>query len=584
MKKIISLLLALVMAFSLFACGNDTNPGQSENPGKPDVQQPADQSGETDDVVEATHFEVIADDVTIETMAWNRGDVTVYNVGGSGFEKKTPDDTIIFGTNSTVKGCDPAGDMQEYIWNFNVYESLMQYDPTTGELKPWLATAWEFDAEGKLHITLREGVKFHSGGTMTAEDVLFTLQRVASTPRCKASDALKTIDFDNCVIEDDYHLVLALKQPNGSLVTYLASNFCGIMSKEFVESVDKKYSYMDADCGTGPYYLVSSVTDASQTFKKFDEYWGEPASVGNIIFRRYEDYISMFIDYENGDIDACFRNNYDSASRVASGECGNTTIYCVPNNRNILLTFATIGDKTPFADVRVRQAFAECINYDDLIFAVYENEAMAKNATSPFMAGFQYATDVGSYEYNPDHARQLMKEAGYSVDNPCEVKLMVTSGGGTNDLCVETIQAFASEVGFNISIDSVKTSVLMESLNSLEYPAEYDVFVQTGDVGSTSPDSLLSGRDAYGKAEGEFAPAKAIDDAKFHELYAAAEATTDEVERTRLYAELQQLIQDNIWFMNLLPNVSMVFVRDYIEGTEFLSGYSARWSSWSLAN
>lgn len=570
----------------MIACGNsNSDQPANDNADKPgtDIQQPADGANNGGGTVAANHFDVIADDVTIETMDWNRGEVTIYNVGGDGFAKKTPDDTIIFGTNSTIKGCDPAIEMQEFIWNFNVYESLMQYNTTTGEMEPCLATDWTVDEDGSIHLTLREGVKFHSGGTMTAEDVLFTLQRVANTPRCKARDACNSIDFEKSVIEDDYHLTLVMKEENGSLLSYLASNFCGIVSKDFIESVGKDYSFMEADCGTGPYYLVETVTSASQTFKKFDEYWGEVASVGNIIFRRYEDYISMFIDYENGDIDACFRNNYDSASRVASGKCGNTTLYVVPSNRNILLNFS-MDEDSPFADERVRKAFAVCINYEDLVYGVYGNEAMASTATSPFMKGIRYAADVGSYVYDPNTARTLMEEAGYSTSNPCEVKLMVTSGGGTNDLCVEIIQAYASEVGFNISIDSVKTSALQEALNSLDYPAEYDVFVNTGDVGNTDPSSLLTGRDAYGKEIGDFAPAKAIFDEKFHELNTAAEGTLDEAKRAELYEEIQQLIFDKVYFMNLLPNVSMVFVRDYIEDTEFLNGYSARWSSWSLVN
>lgn len=585
-KQIIALLLALILVFSCCACDAET--GQANNNGSTGDSE---NSSSVDDTSEPilnadgieVHFDDIDDSIVVEQIEWFREPIVSYTAPSGSQAKKTPEGTIIFGTSGNIQGAYPVTNQQENVWCFNVYESLFQRNYVTGEIDPWLATDYYYDDDGNFHITLREGVKFHDGNTMTAEDVLYTLKLSYDDPKARAYTIMQNIDFENSVIEDDYHLTLAFKSHIGSILDVLASGYCSIMSKEFVESVGEDYPYLEADAGTGAYYLVETVTDISQTFKRFDGYWGDAPEVETVVCKKYNDETVMFIDFLNGELDFSFRTSYDDVLDILAGEYTDLTLFRLPVNRYKYVYFNTNDEDSPCTDLRVRQAIAYCIDYDALSYAVYGSDAIADGQmTSCFMPGISYQADIGKYEYNPELSKQLLAEAGYGDSNPCVLSLVCGSNNNL-DAIGELIQYYCREVGIEVSVDVLKSSALKDNTSGLMKDSPYDLVVNTGDFGNGSPTGLLSTRDAYGREEGEYNPLTGIISEELHETYMAAEAAETEEARAELYKDIQQMFFDNVWSLNTLMDAQLAVGHSWLQNYTFSSAYTFRWATWTIA-
>lgn len=577
--RFLAMLLALVTLISAAGCTKQDQDQQS----KDNSFQPSDSVPNQEDPVKNAEgidvfFENIDDSIVVSEMDWYRDTITVYTTKNAGLTKQTANGTLVYGLTGNIQGAYPPTNQQENVWSFNVYESLFQRNTVTGELDPWLATAYEFDSEGNLHLTLREGVKFHDGTEMTAEDVLFTLKLSHDDPKARAYQQMQQIDFDHCVIEDDYHLTLVFYETVGSIIDVLASGYCHIMSKDFVEKVGPDFAYLDADAGTGAYYLVETVTDISQTFKRFEDYWGGCPEIETIIAKRYTDETVLFIDYVNGQLDYTLRVSADDTNSIMAGKYGDTTFYRIPDNRYKKIFFNTNDSDSPTSDIRVRQAIAYALNYEEMVYAIFGSYAMGGDQmTSIFMPGISYQEDIGKYEYDPERAVELLAEAGYDESNPCKLKL-ITSASVGKDVIAELMQGYLAEVGIELELDLVKSANLKDNMDGLMEKSPYDILINTGDFANGSPTGVLAGSDAYGKAVGEYNPLKGIVNEEFHELYAAAERTNNETERTQLYREIQQLWYDNVWLLPLLPDCQTAASHPWVKGINFTSGYTTRWA------
>lgn len=564
MKKIISLFLALIMLFSLVACSGQVNSGGNTNSDSPNISNTGNSSEENS----SDPYEV---------LPYFRGELKVFTAESTGTKQPAPDGSITIYSNS-ITNCDPANTMAEFTWCENVYESLFWKDSATGEYEPLLATEWYFDSDGNFHATLREGVKFHDGTTLDAEDVLYTIKRTTETPKSKASTAMQSVDMDKSYAEDDLHVVIVFKEDMPSFMNYMSSSYMGIVSKEFCEKVGKDFDFMTADAGSGAYKLVETVTGASQTFEAFDEWWGGEVDVKKVTAVNYKDLAAMFMDFENGDLDVAFLNTYDSISRVLSGEVTDCVYYNIPNNRGIELCMATLGDDTPFADARVREALSLCIDYDALVDGVYSSTEIATVPTSMLIAG----NDVGERVYDPERAAELLKEVGYSVDNPLYVKLE-TSNNAYSVAAAEMVQAFGSDVGFDIDVISETSQASAELQSATTVPADFSLVLANFQYWP-DPQDYWFGCDAYQAEKGTYSGLKGVDDQKVSELLAEINSTMDETERNEAIKELEQYYFDQNYNIPLAFTTSATTVQSYLENIQFRSGYTFYWAAAKFAD
>lgn len=571
-KSIIALILALAMTFSLAAC----NGSQSETEGSPSGGVSGENAGQPSGVTGVGDIE-LGDGVTKTTVSWFRSDMDVYTTIDTGFTKKTPEGTIIIRCNA-IAACDPNSYQDENAWSYNVYEPLLQRDWDTGEIHAMLATDWGYNSDGSYHITLRQDVKFHSGNPMTAADVLYTFARCAANTQNKAASAMSNIDYEKSTIDDDYNLTIVFKEPTPSFEANIASGFTSIMDSKFLEEVGPDYDFLNGDAGTGAYYLVETVSGTSQTFKRFDDWWGGTPDYETVIAKNYSDMTAMNIDYENGDVDITLMNVADSIKRVLSGEITDTVFYDCPVNRGFALAMDTMGEDSPFRDKNVRLALAHCIDMEAVIYACYGIDSMAAQATSFYLPGMKYYYDTGAYEYDPELSIELLAASGYSPENPVHATAIVAETT-PNSVALELIQAYASAVGIDLEITVSKSNAVTVVTNSTEVPAEYNlVLLPHHTFGNGDPDGHLAGRVAYNMPAGSYSAIQGVDDQRLAELVEAGRVEMDETKRAEIYQELQQLYHDEAWIVPLFLYGSAVFARNYVGNVKLTSGYSIYWA------
>lgn len=240
MKKLLTILVALIMIASLFGCGS-----------KPD-----------------------AADETKDTLIIAQG--------------ADPTSLDPYGTTDT-----PAIRVAECI-----FETLVTLDDD-GNVAPCLAETWDIVDDTTYIFHLRQGVKFHNGEELKASDVAYSFAKIAESPH--ASSLRATIDFANSKATDDYTFEMKMTEPFGPILNHLGHAVMAIVNeKAYTEAGDK---VNEMPCGTGPFKFVNWYQDDRVELVAFDEYWGATAKIKNVTWRTIPEISSRSIEVEAGTID-----------------------------------------------------------------------------------------------------------------------------------------------------------------------------------------------------------------------------------------------------------------------------------------
>lgn len=506
MKRLLALMLVLVMVFALCACGAK------------------------EETVPAAETETTAKEETVtadsEKAAEPAGPV----------EHK-----LTVGTTSAVATFNWSA--SNLIGNWMLFEPLFSLDPESGELIPCLAESYEFVDETTIEIKLREGVKFTNGqgyeSDFTSADVLPSLQARATGTMASRFAAY---DWDNCTTPDDYTVVLKLTSEYGPVINYLAC--CQMYDSEWLASATDE-DWWQSCPGTAPYYCSEKASGSHTTFTRKDaaDYWGELPECEEVVYRYYAEASTMFIDLETGAIDAASGIGSTDAARLMNGECAANIAYSLNPVKDVLMLVLPEYVKA-FEDVRVRQAFIEAIDADAVAAAVYG--VLYIEATSTLPSGVDYKIDVDSYEYDPEHAKQLMEEAGYG--NGFDLRIVVTPD---NVGIAEAIQACVSVIGVNLTIESYDPPTAIPMF--IEGDTDLMTKVATGGAYVNEPDMVFDGISPLSTLK-----ACAITDPEWVEIFNKGLYTTDTELRAEAYAEAQQWLHDSYRVMPICERASML--------------------------
>lgn len=333
--------------------------------------------------------------------------VGVYAISGnnSGSSNGSVKDTLIVGTPRDPGILDPNLINLQMVAAVNkqIYETLFTKDDK-GNLQPLLAESWNRDNDLTVTIKLRQGVKFHNGEELTADDVLFSLKRASTMG--SSSPAVSSIDFEKSNAVDKYTVQLITKDVFVPMLDYLDWPLTAIFSRKAYEEANGDF----AKCaiGTGAYKLKQYVSGDRIEFVAFDDYWGEPAHVKNLVMRIIPEGSSRTMELETGGVDIIYEAPATDLARLE--ENPDTKVYRDVSLCTQYLLIRT--DHKPFDDVRVRQALAYAIDREEAVRVAYNGTGVvATGYCSPAVRDF--APDVKPYEYNPEKAKQLLAEAGY---------------------------------------------------------------------------------------------------------------------------------------------------------------------------
>lgn len=539
--KVVALLLVLLMMMSLMsACGAT----------KDTAKEPVEAA---DQVTEAA-AETVGESVGAEI-----GEIAVAEGEGT-YERKTEEGTLTVGIIRNLSALNPGNNNSVAALSL-VYDKLFVLNTETGEYEPRLATEWSYDDETSLHIWLRDDVQWSNGEPFTAEDVLFTVEYLA-TKSTRAIENFRDYDIENSEIINDHELILRTKTVDGAQIANLASNWAYMLNKNHVESTDDDAFWEDI-VGTGAFLCESNVAGEKATFTANPNYWGEAPDFDEVTIRYYSDTATMFMDYETGALDLVLEPTDLDLARVTNGEVDHTIYTLFPQMRVVTLV---MYDKNEFlSDVAVREAIAHAIDVDAVAYAGWGDLAVVPTGFLP--EGCNYRLETGAYEYNPELAKQVLAEAGYT-DGQIQLTTVYGTAEPSVGVACEALQAMLAEVGIGLTIecyDQATMTAMIQGTNNNGVP-EVELSLFSNSITTRDPSLLYN----LFKSDSSLAIC-ANSDEYVNKLIVDAVGTNDSDERASLYADLQQYLYDNFMGVPVAETFYCAVARDYIDADSLVA-------------
>jgi len=334
------------------------------------------------------------------------------------------------------------------------YEGLLERD-REGKVVNQLATGYERLEAGQVRFELRSGVSFHSGDSLTKEDVAFSINRIvdpeAGDLESSQSDQLAGVtgaepaDGDSAVIVNSDGI--------NPVVFALFATYCDIVNKSWIESNDAAYinSHMD---GTGPFMLDTYEQDVRVVFESYDDYYMNAAPADQLTIQSASEPSTRVNQLLNDETDIIVNVPPQNISQIQSAD--NASISAVPSTR--IIYNAMIYNREPFDSVEFRQAMNYAIDLESIVSNVLGS--FGDQTGQPTLEGFTgYNPDLDPYPYDPDEAERLVEASGYAG---AEIELHTPSGRYLKDL--EISQAAVSYID---ELENVSASVKQRDFGKL---------------------------------------------------------------------------------------------------------------------
>lgn len=408
--------------------------------------------------------------------------------------------------------------------------------------QPMLAESYDMSDDGKtVTIKLREGVSFHNGKEMTAEDVIASMNRwkeVSISSKANLGDA----KFES---NGDYEVKITLAEKNPLIISTLANpqQFAAIMPKEIIESAnaDGITEYI----GTGP-FKVEEYKDTQQLhLKKFEDYsaldtpsdglsGNKEAKVDDIYIDIVTDETIRFSGLQTGEYDLAFRLSYDNAEQLESGD----SLKTFAETYGFQGMFFNKKDRF-FVDNTARKAVNSALNMDEILTAAYTSEDYY-NADPSLVNSDQklWYNDAGKGEYNqndPEKGKRLLKEAGYKGE---EIVILATREYPTHYQAALVIQSQLEDIGMNVSLEVYDWATLLEHR---EDPGAWDIFVSGFNF------EPLPAEGVYLHSRNEYAGWN--NSPEIDSLVESIQHSKSQEDATKLFSELQAEIWDYLPFV-----------------------------------
>jgi len=465
-----------------------------------------------------------------------------------------------------------------------VYNGLVKYDKNMNIIGN-LAESWDITGNG-LVITfhLRKDVKWHDGQPFTASDVLYTYQITVDpqTPTAYAED-FKMVK--KAEVLDDYTFRVTYDKPFApALISWSSS----ILPRHLLSGKDiTKSPLARHPIGTGPYKFKEWLTGQKIVLVSNHDYFEGRPYIDGQITRIIPDTATMFLElraqnlgmmgltpmqYKRQTENNLFKNNFNKYRYLS-----------------FAYTYLGYNLKNPlFTDKRVRQAISYAINKDEIISGVLLG--LGKPATGPYKPGtWAYNNKVRVYNYNPQKARELLREAGWTKLNkdgalekdgkPFIFEIVTNQGNETRQKCAEIIQRQLAEVGIKVKIRILEWSALVtDFINKRRFdsvimgwtipldPDAYDVWHSS----KTKPEELNF--ISYNNPEAD-------------KMLEKGRSTFDKKERKKYYDRFQEILAEDQPYTFLYVPDALIIIHNRFRGIEpatigleynFINGTSPR--------
>lgn len=446
-----------------------------------------------------------------------------------------------------------AGDNVD-IWMMSlVFEGLVRSTSDGKGVEPCLATGWDVSDDGLTYtFHLRSGVCFSTGTPVTVDDWVYSLNRVVShedgawQSMVSSIQAVKALDADT--------LQLTLGAPSGSMLANLAAFYCSVVPKDYYSITDQD-TLASAPIGTGPFLLKNWIKEDNMSFQKNPSYWdaGNPKA-DEINFHVVPDDNTRLMQLQSGQVDVCTGLNSSAIAMLQNDP--SIQIMANPSTHVDYISFNHTSPK--LADVRVRQALNYATDRDAIINAIYAN--IGKRCASFIWPDApHYNTQLPTYEYNPEKAKELLSQAGVK---DLELNVIITAGSPDDLMQATILQSQWAQVGVKLDIQQLDGSARREKRNGLTFEILFNYL--TSDIIDTSElmelVCIYEGSDCWHlgwNGEGQ---------KKAEALVREAGKTMDESVRMKDYTEAQMIAAQEAIIIPVCAVPEIVAVRNNVEG------------------
>lgn len=369
-----------------------------------------------------------------------------------------------------------------------LYDRLVETDENLS-LVPGLAKSWEAIDEDTWELTLQDGVTFHDGSALDAEDVAATFRRLPAVPNSPNSFARAVRDFESVEIVDDKTLRIHTSVPSPQLMRFLTGVI--VIPSEYENATTQEFNDGDAAIGTGPYKLEEWRQGEALIVTKNEDYWrGEPtwdrveevvlANDGARSAALLADAVDAITYVPVEDLE---RIEGDERFKVHVGPIARIHYIAIDSARDDTPHVSAPDGSNPLQNAKVREALSLAINREAIVDRLLKG--IGEPAGQVLPATFEGGVEgLGPDTYDPERAKALLAEAGY----PDGFSMTFHATNARYPADVEIAQAIAqmwTVIGLDVEVEALARTIFFPRATDYEfsiYTAQYgdDTNLQMG--------------------------------------------------------------------------------------------------------
>jgi len=432
---------------------------------------------------------------------------------------------------------------------FNIFEGLVKPN-SDGEMIPAVAEKYTLSEDGTTYtFTLREGVKFHNGQTVTAEDVVYSINRCAAVPEGQekplvaAFSAVKSVEA-----LDEKTVAVTIAQRDLEFISYMTAAI-----------IPADYENQDtAPVGTGPFRFVSRTPQQDFVMERFEDYWGAPAWLDKVTYKICENADALVMNLNGGSIDLCAHLTSAQASQL------NQNFQVLEGTMNLVQAIYLNNQAKPFDNQLVRQALCYAIDRQGIMDMVADGHGTAVGSSIyPAFTKYFLPELVDKYPHSVEKAKELLAQAGYP--NGFDMTISVPNNYQPHMDTAEVVAEQLREAGIRVTIQPVEWSTWLDTIYN---GRQFQATVVGVDAANMTARAMLE-RFTSDYAKNFINYSNPAYDALFQQAINA----TDEATQTDLYKQMETMLADtaaNVYIQDLCDLVAM---RQDLGGLKFYPIY-----------
>ena len=432
---------------------------------------------------------------------------------------------------------------------FNIFEGLVKPN-SDGEMIPAVAEKYTLSEDGTTYtFTLREGVKFHNGQTVTAEDVVYSINRCAAVPEGQekplvaAFSAIKSVEA-----LDEKTVAVTIAQRDLEFISYMTAAI-----------IPADYENQDtAPVGTGPFKFVSRTPQQDFVIERFEDYWGAPAWLDKVTYKICENADALVMNLNGGSIDLCAHLTSAQASQL------NQNFQVLEGTMNLVQAIYLNNQAKPFDNQLVRQALCYAIDRQGIMDMVADGHGTAVGSSIyPAFTKYFLPELVDKYPHDVAKAKELLAQAGYP--DGFDMTISVPNNYQPHMDTAEVVAEQLREAGINVTIQPVEWSTWLDTIYN---GRQFQATVVGVDAANMTARAMLE-RFTSGYAKNFIN----YNNPEYDALFQKAINAQDEAEQTDLYKQMETMLADtaaNVYIQDLCDLVAM---RQDLGGLKFYPIY-----------